>query len=176
MPAVLISSSLKVTSAELNYSTMLQWSLPNSKMNQVTCEGSSCQLPMLHFVAKIENHQIALRHFRFQDFFKKNLGREHKGPRSSPRAAKRWEGAQRRGTRIAWAHDVGGILPPWISLGALVLTHPKNHRKSVHWSSQRYFRSTIFILWTYLYILLPWSANQHSPPAIYGSRTEPFSW
>ena len=80
MPAVLISSSLKVTSAELNYSTMLQWSLPNSKMNQVTCEGSSCQLPMLHFVAKIENHQIALRHFRFQDFFKKNLGCEKQGP------------------------------------------------------------------------------------------------
>lgn len=35
---------------------------------------------MLHFVAKIENHQIALRHFRFQDFFKKNLGREKQGP------------------------------------------------------------------------------------------------
>ena len=103
---------------------------------------------------------------------KRISGAKNKGPRSSPRAAKRWEGTQRRGTRIAWAHDVGGILPPSISLGALVLTHPKNHRKSVHWSSQRYFRSTIFILWTYLYILLPWIANRHSPPAIYGSRTE----
>jgi len=55
---------------------------PTFKMNQVTYEGSSCQfqyLPMLHFVAKIENHQIALRHFRFQEFFKKNLGREKQG-------------------------------------------------------------------------------------------------
>lgn len=53
---------------------------------------------MLHFVAKIENHQIALRHFRFQDFFKKNLGREKQGPpvltKGEPKDGKEHKGGE----------------------------------------------------------------------------------